>query len=64
VTLSYRACREVAQYWRTVFRSGVIGVVTGILPGIGEDSGAWMSYAEAKAVSPERENLAKALSMV
>jgi putative tricarboxylic transport membrane protein len=51
--------REVAQYWRTVLRSGVIGVVTGILPGIGEDSGAWMSYAAAKAVSPEREKFGK-----
>src|SRR6478736_3903600 len=42
--------REVFQYWRTVLRSGVIGVLTGLLPGVGEDSGAWMSYAAAKAV--------------
>jgi putative tricarboxylic transport membrane protein len=42
-----------------VIRSGVIGVVTGILPGIGEDSGAWMSYAAAKSVSPEREQFGK-----
>jgi putative tricarboxylic transport membrane protein len=51
--------KEVFQYWRTVIRSGVIGVVTGILPGIGEDSGAWMSYAAAKAVSPEKEKFGK-----
>ncbi|MGK6307712.1 tripartite tricarboxylate transporter permease [Variovorax sp. DT-64] len=51
--------REVFRYWRTVLRSGVIGVVTGILPGIGEDSGAWMSYAAAKAASPEREQFGK-----
>ena len=51
--------REVFQYWRTVIRSGVIGVVTGILPGIGEDSGAWMSYAAAKAVSKEKELFGK-----
>jgi putative tricarboxylic transport membrane protein len=51
--------REVFQYWRTVLRSGVIGVVTGILPGIGEDSGAWMSYAAAKAVSPEKDQFGK-----
>ena len=51
--------REVFQYWRTVIRSGVIGVVTGILPGIGEDSGAWMSYAAAKAVSPEKDQFGK-----
>lgn len=46
--------REVAQYWRTVLRSGAIGVLTGLLPGVGEDSGAWMSYAAAKATSKER----------
>ncbi|VTU37982.1 Tripartite tricarboxylate transporter TctA family protein [Variovorax sp. PBS-H4] len=51
--------REVAKYWRTVLRSGVIGVVTGILPGVGEDSGAWMSYAAAKAASSEREQFGK-----
>jgi putative tricarboxylic transport membrane protein len=51
--------REVARYWRTVLRSGVIGVVTGILPGVGEDSGAWMSYAAAKAASPERDQFGK-----
>jgi putative tricarboxylic transport membrane protein len=51
--------REVAQYWRTVLRSGVIGVLTGLMPGVGEDAGAWMSYAAAKAVSREREQFGK-----
>lgn len=51
--------REVVRYWRTVLRSGVIGVVTGILPGVGEDSGAWMSYAAAKAASSERDQFGK-----
>ncbi len=51
--------REVAQYWRTVLRSGVIGVLTGLLPGVGEDAGAWMSYAAAKAVSKERDMFGK-----
>ena len=51
--------REVFQYWRTVIRSGVIGVVTGLLPGVGEDSGAWMSYAAAKAVSKEKHLFGK-----
>jgi putative tricarboxylic transport membrane protein len=46
--------REVAQYWPTVLRSGAIGVLTGLMPGIGEDAGAWMSYAAARAVSRER----------
>jgi len=51
--------REVAQYWRTVLRSGVIGVLTGLMPGVGEDAGAWMSYAAAKAVSRERDQFGK-----
>ena len=51
--------REVFQYWRTVIRSGVIGVLTGLLPGVGEDSGAWMSYAAAKASSKEKHLFGK-----
>ncbi|HWK84277.1 MAG TPA: tripartite tricarboxylate transporter permease [Caldimonas sp.] len=51
--------REVFQYWRTVLRSGVIGVLTGLLPGVGEDSGAWMSYAAAKATTREKELFGK-----
>lgn len=51
--------REVVQYKWTVLRSGIIGVVTGLLPGVGEDSGAWMSYAAAKAVSKERDQFGK-----
>ena len=51
--------REIAQYWRTVLRSGVIGVATGLLPGVGEDAGAWMSYAAAKAASKEPEKFGK-----
>jgi putative tricarboxylic transport membrane protein len=51
--------REVFQYWRTVLRSGAIGVLTGLMPGVGEDAGAWMSYAAAKAVSKERDQFGK-----
>ncbi len=51
--------REVMQYKWTVLRSGVIGVVTGLLPGVGEDAGAWMSYAAAKAASKEKELFGK-----
>jgi len=51
--------REIFQYWRTVLRSGVIGVFTGLLPGVGEDAGAWMSYAAAKAVSKEKDKFGK-----
>ena len=51
--------REIIRYWPTVLRSGMIGVVTGLMPGVGEDSGAWMSYAAAKALSREPETFGK-----
>jgi putative tricarboxylic transport membrane protein len=51
--------REVFQYRWTVLRSGIIGVLTGLLPGVGEDSGAWMSYAAAKSLSKEPEKFGK-----
>ncbi|MBG9388606.1 tripartite tricarboxylate transporter permease [Caenimonas aquaedulcis] len=51
--------KEIIQYKWTVLRSGIIGVLTGLLPGVGEDAGAWMSYAAAKAVSKEPEKFGK-----
>jgi len=47
--------RDVIQYWRTILRSGVIGVYIGILPGVGEDMAAWSSYAAARRASNEKE---------
>src|SRR6187431_1187062 len=46
---------DVLKYWRTIIRSGVIGVWIGILPGVGEDMAAWSSYATAKRLSKEPE---------
>ena len=46
---------DVVKYWRTVLRSGVIGVYVGILPGVGEDMAAWSSYAAAKRASKHPE---------
>lgn len=50
---------DVVKYWRTILRSGVIGVYIGILPGVGEDMAAWSSYAAAKRTSKEREKFGK-----
>ncbi len=47
--------RDLARYWRTVLRSGLIGVFIGILPGVGEDMASWSSYAAARRASRERE---------
>ena len=44
---------DVAQRWRTILRSGLIGTFIGILPGVGEDVAAWSSYAAAKRASDE-----------
>jgi putative tricarboxylic transport membrane protein len=51
--------REVFQYWRTIIRSGVIGTFVGIIPGVGEDVGAWSSYAAAKRFSKNPEAFGK-----
>ena len=50
---------DVLRYWRTIIRSGLIGVFVGILPGVGEDMAAWSSYAAAKRASKEREKFGK-----
>jgi len=51
--------REVFRYWRTIIRSGVIGTGVGIIPGVGEDIGAWVSYAAARRKSKERDLFGK-----
>jgi len=50
---------ELWRYRRTIGRSGIIGTLIGIIPGVGEDIGAWASYATAKRVSPERDQFGK-----
>jgi putative tricarboxylic transport membrane protein len=45
---------DLTRYWRTIVRSGIIGTTMGILPGVGEDMGAWASYAAARRASKER----------
>jgi putative tricarboxylic transport membrane protein len=51
--------RDVAKYWRTILRSGLIGTGVGIIPGVGEDVAAWSSYAAAKRASKEPEQFGK-----
>tara|TARA_R110000868_G_scaffold204702_5_gene452839 strand:+ start:1227 stop:2753 length:1527 start_codon:yes stop_codon:yes gene_type:complete len=45
--------KDVLKYWKTTLRSGLIGTFVGIVPGVGEDVGAWASYAAAKRSSKE-----------
>lgn len=50
---------EVWKYRRTTLRSGIIGTFVGVVPGVGEDIGAWGSYAAARRASPERDMFGK-----
>ena len=57
-TTSTRALPRLIDLWRfkfTIVRSGVIGTMVGIIPGVGEDIGAWSSYAVAKKLSKQPE---------
>jgi putative tricarboxylic transport membrane protein len=57
-----RVVPRLADVWRhkwTIIRSGVLGTGVGIIPGVGEDIGAWVSYAAAKRRSKEPEKFGK-----
>ena len=53
------ALREIAGRWWTILRSGFFGTVMGIIPGVGEDMGAWVSYAAARRASKTPETFGK-----
>ena len=50
---------DIWRYKITALRSGVIGTFIGIIPGVGEDIGAWASYAAAKRASRTPEEFGK-----
>jgi putative tricarboxylic transport membrane protein len=53
-----RVIPRFADVWRrkwTAARSGVVGTFVGVIPGVGEDIGAWASYALARRTSKERD---------
>jgi len=51
--------REVLKYWKTIIRSGIAGTFMGLIPGVGEDMGAWVAYALARSRSKEPEKYGK-----
>ncbi|MFV0335870.1 MAG: tripartite tricarboxylate transporter permease [Tropicimonas sp.] len=53
-----RFVQIIALRW-TIVRSGILGTITGLLPGVGEDIGAWTSYALAKRLSKHPEEFGK-----
>ncbi|NOX41502.1 MAG: transporter [Alphaproteobacteria bacterium] len=50
---------DLWKYRVTILRSGIIGTVVGIIPGVGEDIGAWASYSAARRTSKERSQFGK-----
>jgi putative tricarboxylic transport membrane protein len=50
---------EVLRHWKVALRAGLIGVGIGIIPGIGEDVAAWVSYGVAKKASKHPEEYGK-----
>ncbi len=50
---------DIAKYWKTILRSGVVGTFVGALPGVGEDIAAWVSYNLAKNSSKEVDQFGK-----
>jgi putative tricarboxylic transport membrane protein len=50
---------ETLRRWWVMLRSGVLGTAMGIIPGVGEDMGAWVSYAAARRASSAPERFGK-----
>lgn len=51
--------RDIVTHWRHMLRSGIIGVIIGIIPGVGEDVASWVSYDFAKRASKHPEEFGK-----
>jgi putative tricarboxylic transport membrane protein len=43
------------KYWKTIIRSGIVGTFIGVIPGVGEDIAAWVSYDLAKRSTKKEE---------
>ncbi|MCG8511886.1 MAG: tripartite tricarboxylate transporter permease [Rhodospirillales bacterium] len=51
--------REWTCRWVTVLRGSAIGTFLGILPGVGATASSLISYAQARASSPRKDNFGK-----
>ena len=50
---------DLLRYWKTILRSGVIGVIIGAIPGVGEDTASWIAYDTAKRFSDHPEEFGR-----
>lgn len=48
--------RTMLKHWVAIIRSSLIGVAVGIIPGVGEDTGGWLSYWASKSTSKDPES--------
>ncbi|NLG84085.1 MAG: transporter [Firmicutes bacterium] len=53
------ALSDLLRNWKHILRSGIIGVFVGIIPGVGEDTAAWVSYDFAKRAAKKPELFGK-----
>lgn len=51
--------RDIVANWFNIIRSGIIGILTGIIPGVGENIGSYVSYDFAKRASKKPEEFGK-----
>jgi len=51
--------KKLPRHWKVMIQSGVIGTIMGIIPGVGADIGAWVSYDMAKRTSKHPEDYGK-----
>ena len=57
-----RILPRLGDLWRAkvnMLRSGILGTFVGVIPGVGEDIGAWAAYAAAKRASKHPETFGK-----
>jgi putative tricarboxylic transport membrane protein len=53
------ALRTVWRYRVNALRGGVVGLVTGVLPGAGADMGAWLAYGVSRRFSRQPETFGR-----
>lgn len=57
--MQYPKLREIKAKWKLIVKSSLIGSGVGVLPGTGASVAAFISYAEAKRTSTDKENMGK-----
>ncbi len=51
--------KDILNNWFNIIRSGVVGIITGIIPGVGENIGSYVAYDFAKRASKTPEKFGK-----